>query len=252
MHGPRRFLGELNMLTGQRPYLTARISQTSRLLVVEPEAFRDMMSTKPEISDVIFRSFVARREILRSGEGAAAIQIVGSRFSPEALALRGFAARSRLPHTWVDVEDVADVTAFVSAFGATADDLPVVITPTTRLVRPTIGEFAEHLGFAYHAIPGFLGDLVVVGTGPAGLAAAVYGASEGLVTTSLDSVAAGGQAGASSRIENYVGFPNGIAGDDLVARAAVPPCRRCGSAPGSTRRARSSGCGPSTASTSSC
>jgi thioredoxin reductase (NADPH) len=225
VHGSGRFLGELNMLTGQRPYLTARVSQPGRVLVVPPEDFRRLMSTKPQVSDVIFRCFVARRELLRSGDGAAAIQIVGSRYSPDAMALRGFAARSRMPHTWVDVEDVDDVTAFLADLGAEPGDLPLVITPTAHLARPSVGEFAEHLGFTYHAIPGYLGDLVVVGTGPAGLAAAVYGASEGLVTISLDSVAPGGQAGASSRIENYVGFPNGVAGDDLVARAAVQAMR---------------------------
>jgi thioredoxin reductase (NADPH) len=225
VHGPGRFLGELNMLTGQRPYLTARVSQAGRVLVVEPEDFRRLMSTKPQVSDVVFRCFVARREMLRSGEGAAAIQIIGSRYAPEAMALRGFAARSRLAHTWIDVEDVDDVNAFLLELGAEPGDLPLVVTPTARLVRPTVGEFAQHLGFTYQPVPGYLGDLVVVGTGPAGLAAAVYGASEGLATVSLDSVAPGGQAGASSRIENYVGFPNGVAGDDLVARAAVQAMR---------------------------
>jgi thioredoxin reductase (NADPH) len=100
-----------------------------------------------------------------------------------------------------------------------------VITPTAVLRHPTPGEFAAHLGLTYRNIPGYLSDLVVVGTGPAGLAAAVYGASEGLETIALDAVAAGGQAGASSRIENYVGFPNGISGDDLVSRAAIQAIR---------------------------
>jgi thioredoxin reductase (NADPH) len=104
-------------------------------------------------------------------------------------------------------------------------DVPVVVTPTALLRRPSVGELAEHLGLTYHNIPGYLSDLVVVGTGPAGLAASVYGASERLETLSLDAVGPGGQAGASSRIENYVGFPNGVSGEELVARAAIQALR---------------------------
>jgi thioredoxin reductase (NADPH) len=224
-HGPRRFLGELNMLTGQRPYLTARVSQPGRVLVVELDDFRRLMGTKPELSDVIFRTFVARRQMLRSGEGAAAIQIIGSRYSPEAMALRAYASRARLAHTWIDVEEIDDVPVFLAGIGARPGDLPLVITPTGRQRRPTLGEFAERLGLTYRPVPGYLGDLVVVGTGPAGLAAAVYGASEGLATIALDSVSAGGQAGASSRIENYLGFPSGVSGEDLVSRAAIQAMR---------------------------
>ena len=223
--GPGGFLGELNLLTGQRPFLTARVSRPGRVLVIEQDDFRRLMSTKPDLSDTIFRAFVARRELLRSGEGAGAIQIIGSRYSSEAMRLRSFANRSRLPHTWIDVEDLDDVPVFLASLGARPRDIPLVITPTARLRRPTPGELAQHLGLTYHALPGTLADLVVVGTGPAGLAAAVYGASEGLATIALDVVGPGGQAGASSRIENYVGFPNGVSGDDLVARAAIQAMR---------------------------
>jgi thioredoxin reductase (NADPH) len=222
---PRGFLGELNLLTGQRVYLTSRVSKSGRVLVVEPDDFRRLMSTRPELSDTIFRALVARRELLRSGEGAGAIQIIGSRYSPEAMALRAFAMRSRLPHTWTDVEDIDDTPVFLASLGAHPRDVPLVITPTARLRRPSTGEFAQHLGLTYRSVPGYLADLVVVGTGPAGLAASVYGASEGLTTVSLDALGPGGQAGASSRIENYVGFPNGVSGDDLVARAAIQAMR---------------------------
>ena len=223
--GARGFLGELNLLTGQRAYLTARASKPSRVLVVEHDDFRRLMNTKPDLSDTIFRAFVARRELLRAGEGAGAIQIIGSRYSAQAMALRAFANRSRLPHTWIDVEDIDDAPVFLAGVGARPNDLPLVITPTARLRTPSLGEFAQHLGLTYRPVPGYTCDLVVVGTGPAGLAAAVYGASEGLTTTALDAVAAGGQAGASSRIENYVGFPNGVSGDDLVARTALQAMR---------------------------
>ena len=224
-HGARRFLGELNLLTGQRAYLTARVSQPGRVVVVPLATLRQLMSTRPDFSDTVFRALLARREILRAAEGAGAIRIVGSRYSPEAMDLRAFANRSRLPHKWIDLEDLDDAPVFLANLGVRPRDVPVVVTPTALLRRPSVGEFAEHLGLTYHNIPGYLSDLVVVGTGPAGLAASVYGASEGLETLSLDAVGPGGQAGASSRIENYVGFPNGVSGEELVARAAIQALR---------------------------
>jgi thioredoxin reductase (NADPH) len=224
-HGAGRFLGELNLLTGQRTYLTARMSEPGRLLAIDLVTFRRLLGVKPEFSDTVFKAFLARRELLRSGEGAGAIRIVGSRYSPEAMALRAFASRSRLAHTWIDIEDVDDAPVFLASLGVRPRDVPVVLTPTAVLRHPSPGEFAAHLGLTYRTIPGYLSDLVVVGTGPAGLAAAVYGASEGLETIALDAVALGGQAGASSRIENYVGFPNGISGGDLVGRAAIQAMR---------------------------
>ncbi|HEX4219106.1 MAG TPA: FAD-dependent oxidoreductase [Acidimicrobiales bacterium] len=220
-HGAGRFLGELSLLTGQRPYLTARVSRPGRVLVIEPEAFRRLMTSKPDIADIIFNAFVVRRERLRAGEGALAIRIIGSRFSSEAMALRVFANQNHLVHKFIDLEDADDVGVFLASMGLRPSDTPVVLTPTAVLRHPSVGEFAEHLGLTYHPTPGFTFDLVVVGTGPAGLAAAVYGASEGLSTVSLDEQGSGGQAGASSRIENYVGFPNGISGGDLTGRAAI-------------------------------
>jgi len=224
-HGPGRFIGELNLLTGQRPYLSARVSRSGRVLSVEPDAFRRLMSIKPDLSDTIFQAFVARREMLRAGLAAGAIRLIGSRFSREALALRAYANRQRLPHTWIEIEDLEDVGVYLAAVGARPEDVPVVVMPTVVLRRATPGEFAALLGLTYTSVPGSVVDLVVVGTGPGGLAAAVYGASEGLDTISLDAVASGGQAGSSSRIENYVGFPNGISGGDLTARAAIQAIR---------------------------
>ena len=224
-HTAGRFLGELSMMTGQRAYLTARADEAGRVLAVERSEFRRLMSLKPELSDVIFRALVARRELLRTGEGAEAIRIIGSRYSPEAMALRAFANRSRLPHTWIDLEDVDDPGVLLASIGARLGDAPVVVTPTGMLKRPTPGDFAEQLGLTFRSIPGNLIDLIVVGSGPAGLAAAVYGASEGLETVSLDAVAIGGQAGSSSRIENYVGFPTGIPGEALAQRASIQAMR---------------------------
>ena len=124
-------------------------------------------------------------------------------------------------HTWIDLEEADDVDVLLASMGLRPRDTPVVVTPNAVLRHPSPGEFAEHLGLTFSTVPGYMFDLVVVGTGPAGLAAAVYGASEGLDTVSLDAVGTGGQAGASSRIENYVGFPNGISGEELVTRAAI-------------------------------
>jgi thioredoxin reductase (NADPH) len=216
-----QFIGELSLLTGQRTFLTARSTRSGVALVIPRDSFRRLMATKPTISDTIFGALIARREMLRATSVAETIQIIGSRFSREALALRTFAARNRLAYTWIDLEEAEDVGVLLASKGLRAGDTPVVITPTGILRHPTPGQFAEQLGLTYHPIPGRTFDLVVIGIGPAGLAASVYGASEGLDTVSLDAVGPGGQAGSSSRIENYAGFPNGISGGDLAARTAV-------------------------------
>ena len=221
VYGPGQFVGELGLLTGQRTYLTARATRKGSVLVIPHEEFRRLMATKPSISDTIFSALIGRRETLRTTAGGEAVQIVGSRFSPEALALRTFAARNRLAYAWIDLEEEDDVGVLLASKGLRPSDTPVVITPTGVLRHPSPGQFAEQMGLTYHPIPGRTFDLVVVGVGPAGLAASVYGASEGLDTVALDTVGPGGQAGSSSRIENYAGFPNGISGGDLAARTAV-------------------------------
>ncbi len=219
------FIGEINLLTGQRRFLTARVSLPGRVLVIEQSEFRRLMSVRPAIADVIFGALVARREFLRTGQGAKAIKIIGSRYSPDAMALRNFAEHSRLPHTWIDLEEADDVDALLKSMGVQPADTPVVITPNGILRHATAATLAEELGLTFQPKPGYIFDLVVVGSGPAGLAAAVYGASEGLKTVCLDAVTVGGQAGASSRIENYAGFPNGISGGELTSRAAVQALR---------------------------
>jgi thioredoxin reductase (NADPH) len=222
---PGRFVGELSLLTGQRRWLSCRVTVPGRVLVIAETDFRELMSVRPALADTIFTALVARRQVLRDGAGAQAIRIVGSRYSPEAMSLRTFAEHSRLAHAWIDVEDVEDPEAVLASMGLAPQDIPAVITDTETMRRPSTAVFAEHLGLTFHQTPGYIFDLVVVGSGPAGLAAAVYGASEGLRTVSLDAVAIGGQAGTSSRIENYAGFPNGISGGDLTGRAAVQAMR---------------------------
>jgi thioredoxin reductase (NADPH) len=223
--GDGAFVGELTLLTGQRRFLTARVARAGRILAIEQREFRRLMSVRPVLADMIFAALVARRDSLRSGEGASSIRIIGSRYSPEAMSLRSFAEHSSLAHKWIDLEEDEDIHRLLAMMGLGPEDTPVVITPTKVLRRPSTGALADHLGLTFQPMPGYIFDLVVVGSGPAGLAAAVYGASEGLRTVSLDSVAIGGQAGMSSRIENYAGFPNGISGGDLTARAAVQAMR---------------------------
>ncbi len=220
-HGPRRFLGELSMLTGQRVYLLAEVVEAGRALVVPQADLRRVFAAEPELSDAVLRTFMARRRSLQGGEGARSLQLVGSRFSRRTTALRGFLVRSEVPHRFVDVEATDEADALLACVALSTDDTPVVVTPTTVLRNPAPGELAEHLGLTFHSVPGHTFDLVVVGAGPAGLAAAVYGASEGLDTVVLEAVDVGGQAGTSSRIENYVGFPNGISGQELSSRASV-------------------------------
>src|SRR5207302_1291270 len=161
-----------------------------------------------------------RRTALLTG-AAAATRVVGSRFSPQSLQVREFLARSRLPHEWLDPDADPQVESLLREFGIQPSELPVVIVSGTVLRRPSPGALAEYLGLTVGNLPSRCFDLVVVGAGPAGLAAAVYGASEGLRTLMLDSVASGGQAGTSSRIENYFGFPLGISGGDLTQHGLV-------------------------------
>src|SRR6185436_15779851 len=219
-HGAGRFLGELTLLTGQVAYLTARVVEAGHIHRISPQRFRQLMDEDPELSDLLLRAFLARRMFLRAGAAAQAIEIVGSSLSAGTLALRTYAARQLLPHVWLDSDDTAG-QALMTAAGLTAADLPAVLTPDTVLRRVTPGRLAEVLGLSYHRGADKPVDLAVVGAGPAGLAAALYGASEGLATVLLDAVGPGGQAAASSRIENYLGFPSGISGAELTGRAAL-------------------------------
>jgi thioredoxin reductase (NADPH) len=219
-HGPRRFLGELNLLSGLRVFVSARVVEPGEVLAVPTAALRHVIATSPGLGDTILAAFLARRSTLLTG-ATGAIRVIGSRFSPESLRIREYLARSRIPHEWLDPARAAAVERLLREFGVTPAELPVVITSGSVLRRPTPGALAEYLGLTVDSLPDRCFDLVVVGGGPAGLAAAVYGASEGLRTLAIDKVAAGGQAGTSSRIENYLGFPTGISGGDLTQRAVV-------------------------------
>ncbi len=222
-HGSGRFLGELSLLTGQRTTLAARTTIPTVVRRLDRAELRRLMASDTDLADLVFRAFVARRSILQRGEGAGTMRIIGSRFSADALALRGYVRRQRIPHTWIDLDggDVDDVGVLLDSIGVRTGDTPVVVTRSGVLRHPTVGELAAHLGLVYQPTSDEIFDLVVVGAGPGGLAAAVYGASEGLSTIVLDRTGVGGQAGTSSRIENYVGFPAGVSGGELVERAAL-------------------------------
>lgn len=213
--GPGRYVGELGLLTGQRVFLTARVVEAGEVLLVPPDAFRRMIATVPDLGDGILAELIWRRDLLLS-TAARTVRVVGSRYSPESLAMREFLARNRLPHDWLDVDEDVDVQRLLGEFGIGTDELPVVLTSTAVMRSATPGQVAQHLGLTIESIPDRCFDLVVVGAGPAGLAAAVYGASEGLHTLAVESEAPGGQAGTSSRIENYLGFPAGVSGAELT------------------------------------
>jgi thioredoxin reductase (NADPH) len=222
--GPQRFLGELNLITGQAVYLTTRIVADGEIIRIDLPRFRQLMAQDAQLSDIILRAFLARRRELQAGEGALSVRVLGSSQSPESLSLRSWAARSRVAHTWIDV-DTAGGRALADSLGVSSAQLPTVVTPADAISNATPALLAQALGLVY-APTEFAGadeivDMIVVGAGPAGLAAAVYGASEGLRTVVFEADAVGGQASASSRIENYLGFESGISGAELAGRAMV-------------------------------
>jgi thioredoxin reductase (NADPH) len=219
-HGPGRFLGELNMLSALRVFVSARVTRSGEVIAVARDRLRHLMATNPRIGDTILAAFIARRSLLLEG-AAPAIRVIGSRFSPESLRVREFLARTRIPHEWLDSYSDAQVENLLRQSTIESGDLPVVIATGSVLRNPSPGELASFLGLTVENLPERCFDLVVVGGGPAGLAAAVYGASEGLQTLGVEMTAPGGQAGTSSRIENYLGFPMGISGTDLTQRAVI-------------------------------
>jgi thioredoxin reductase (NADPH) len=214
------FVGELNLLTGQNVYLECRVREPGTVYRVSPGRLRQLMSNDVELSDIIFKALIARRELLRRSTAAEGVEIVGSGMSAAALALRTYAARQGLIHLWFDAGTPAG-QAMMESSGLTEQDLPAVVMPGATLKRTTPGELAQKLNLSYHRSSSKPVDVTIVGAGPAGLAAAVYGASEGLDTVLLDAVGTGGQAAASSRIENYFGFPFGLSGSDLTGRAVL-------------------------------
>jgi thioredoxin reductase (NADPH) len=220
VHGPGRFLGELDLLTGQASFVTAVVREAGEVLLVDAHRLQDLLVQEPTLCDVLLRAFLIRRSLL-IGLGTG-LRIIGSRHSPDTRRLREFVARNRVPHSWIDLEGDAGAEALLRRLGVRPDETPVVIWRGEHVLRhPSITELAQLIGLRPRREPTGVCDLVVVGAGPAGLAAAVYGASEGLATLSLEAIATGGQAGTSSRIENYLGFPAGVSGAELADRAVL-------------------------------
>jgi thioredoxin reductase (NADPH) len=217
-HGASGFLGEMNLLSGQTVYLTAVVTQPMRYIAVDRDTLRPLLFDDGPLGDVLLSAFMSRREALQQ-EGVG-MEIVGPRSSAPTRELGGFARRNRLPHVWRDPEHADDQAAAALIDGLTAGDLPLVRLPGgIELRHPTNGEVSRALGIGLELAGHEDVDLLVVGGGPAGLGAAVYGASEGLNTLVVEGTALGGQAGTSRRIENYLGFPAGISGAELTSRA---------------------------------
>jgi thioredoxin reductase (NADPH) len=235
-HGASGFLGEMNLLSGQTVFLTAVVTKPMRYIAVDREVLRQLLFEDGSLSDLLLSAFVERRELLQQREGIG-IEIVGPRESGETRRLVEFARRMRLPHAWLVPEEDLQAAALVEQLDAA--DIPLVRLPGgAALRRPSNGELSRALGIGLELAPREEVDLLVVGGGPAGLGAAVYGASEGLDTLVIEGTVLGGQAGASRRIENYLGFPAGISGTELASRA-VSQARKFGARTATPYRARS-------------
>jgi thioredoxin reductase (NADPH) len=219
VHGRHRFLGEINLLTGSPPYLSAVVRDAGEVIQVPAARLRRLVADDEELSNIVLRAFLERRSILI--DIGAGVKLVGSRYSQCTRRIREFLARNRMPFQWMDLEDDEEADALLQALGICVADTPVVISGEGVLRNPSNAEVAELLGFGSPGAAPPMCDLVIVGAGPAGLAAALYGASEGLDTQVIDKIAFGGQASTSARIENYLGFPTGISGSELAERATL-------------------------------
>jgi thioredoxin reductase (NADPH) len=219
VHGQHRFLGEVNLVTGAPPYLTAVVRDAGEVIQVPATRLRALLAEDDELSNVVLRAFMSRRSILI--DIGAGVKVVGSRFTQDTRRVRNFLARNRTPYHWMDLEDDEEAEALLRGLGVGACETPVLIAGEQVLRNPSNADIASLLGFGSRGAAPPMCDLVIVGAGPAGLAAAVYGASEGLDTQVIDKVAFGGQASTSARIENYLGFPTGISGSELAQRAIL-------------------------------
>jgi thioredoxin reductase (NADPH) len=218
--GPGEFLAELGILTGQTTFVSCVVRQPGEVLLVPPKAVREIVETIPALSDVLVTAFAARRQALMRA-AAASLTLIGPEESSNILRLREFAERNRIPYRWLPPDNSFARQVNFMEWPPNPRGVRVLVRGRRVLRDPSNLELARALGLDLAVHEEAPVDLVVVGTGPAGLSAAVYGASEGLSTIAVDDVAIGGQAGTSSRIENYLGFPTGISGGDLAFRAEV-------------------------------
>lgn len=219
-HNKGEFTGDLANLSGRTSNLTAISRGEVEVYEVHPEALRAIIRERPALGDIFLSAFILRSDALKESDFVG-IRIIGKSFSPDAFRIRRFLSKNKVLSTWVDADRQPEIKDFLEAFEVKESDLPVVAHGNAWILRnPTNYELAKKIGIM-QSIQNEIYDLVIVGGGPAGLAAAVYGASEGLSTILLERHAPGGQAGASSKIENYLGFPTGISGGELAARANI-------------------------------
>jgi thioredoxin reductase (NADPH) len=227
-HGASGFLGEMNLLSGQTVYLNAVVTQPMRYIAVDRDVLRPLLFEDASLADLLLSTFMSRREALQQRQGVG-VEIVGPTSSRRTRQTVEWAKRNRLPHTWRDPEHADDPEAAGLIEALAPEQLPLVRLPGgEELTSPTNGELSRALGIGLELAPREEVDLLIIGAGPAGLGASVYGASEGLDTLVVESTALGGQAGASRRIENYLGFPAGITGNELTSRA-ITQARKFGS-----------------------
>jgi thioredoxin reductase (NADPH) len=223
VHHPGDFTGEVNLLSGRRSLVRAHATEDSELLEIDRTSLRRIVQTDPELSEIFLRAFILRRTYLIANKRGDAT-IVGSSHSSDTLRLKEFLTRNGHPHVYIDVERDQGVQELLDHFHVKLEGIPILICRGKKVLHnPTNAEAAECLGFNAEVDAEIHGDhvydLIVVGAGPSGLAAAVYAASEGLDVIVLETSAPGGQAGSSSLIENYLGFPTGISGQELSGRA---------------------------------
>ena len=219
VYRPGQFTGEVNMLSGRPVLFRSRATEAGEVIELDREQLIALVQTDSEIGEIIMRAFITRRvELIAQGLGD--VVVVGSNHCAGTLRVKEFLTRNGHPYTYIDLDRDTDIQSLLDHFHVTVADVPVVICRSDMVLRnPTIQQIADCLGFNQPIDQTQIRDVVIVGAGPAGLAAAVYAASEGLDVLVLETHAPGGQAGSSSKIENYLGFPTGISGQDLAGRA---------------------------------
>ncbi len=218
-HGPGEFTGEMTMISGQRCLVRGRVTEPGEFLEISSEGLRALIARDAELSEVLMRAFILRRLALIS-RGLGNVVLMGSRHSAGTLRLREFLSRNGYPYTYIDLDTDSTSQQLLDRFDVKLEEVPVLICGGRTVLRnPSTQKLADCLGFNAKIDDLRVLDLAIVGGGPAGLAAAVYAASEGLDVLVIETESPGGQAGSSSKIENYLGFPTGVSGMELAARA---------------------------------
>ena len=220
VHGRGEFTGDVSHLTGTPAIFTAVALSDCEVYAISGDLLKQVINQCPDLGDIILRAFMARRQLVRESGTFTGPRVIGSRYSPDTFRIRDFLAKNLVLFTWTDLEANPDVDQLLKHFGVTEGETPIVVCPEHMLRNPSNRELADAVGIL-KVLEHTVYDLAVVGAGPAGLAAAVYGASEGLNTVVLERTAPGGQAGSSMRIENYLGFPTGLTGSELAEKAVL-------------------------------